>query len=324
VETPDHLVGIPRVTRAARAVHRRWLRIAVGAALIAVPLIASLGAREALLANHPAYPISLLVALIVGVVMVVTGLRSLTPPRPGPMVRIERWAAAIGGFAIAGTLLWLQPAVATPPALAALASDDAVRVVDSRTQTVYEPAEPVKAGLVLYPGAKVDPRAYAVIARGIAEGGYRVVVPKCAFDIALTCENAARSQLTSDLPWAVGGHSLGGVAASSFAASNDVDGLVLLASYPVSDLSGIDGMAVLSISGTKDGLSSPAEVAERKPLLPPDTRYVAIEGAIHSHFGDYGTQSGDGTPTITREEAQLRIIKETQQFLAELGTNDEG
>jgi len=41
--------------------------------------------------------------------------------------------------------------------------------------------------------------------------------------------------------------------------------------------------------------------------LPPDTRYVVIDGGIHSFFGDYGLQSGDGTPSITRDEAQAQI-----------------
>jgi hypothetical protein len=256
--------------------------------------------------------------MVVGLVLIVTGVRNRTPPRSGPMVRIERLAAALGGVAAAGLLVWLQPAVATQAALDALVSDSDVSVTDSRRQTIYEPVDPPSAGLVLYPGGKVDPRAYAVIARGIAEGGYRVVVPKCAFDIALTCENVARQSITPDLPWAVGGHSLGGVAAATFAASGDADGLVLFASYPVTDLSDLNDVAVVSISGTRDGLSTPNDIAEHRHLLPAGARFAPIEGAIHAHFGDYGAQPGDGTPTTTRDQAQAQIIDETQAFLADL------
>ena len=43
--------------------------------------------------------------------------------------------------------------------------------------------------------------------------------------------------------------------------------------------------------------------------LPPDTSYVVINGAVHSSFGDYGDQPGDGTATIDRAAAQAKITK---------------
>lgn len=297
---------------------RRWLRVLVGVVFVVVPIAVARESLDALRANHPAYPISLVMLLVAGVLLVGTGWRTRSAPKPGVTSRIERSAAAVGGLALAGTLLWLQPAVATDRAMVALTSDQAVTITDSRTQTVYEPAQGPDAGFVLYPGAKVDPRAYAVIARGIAEDGYRVVVPKCAFDIELLCQNVAERSITQDLPWAVGGHSLGGVAASSFASGGAADGLILLASYPVSDLSGVKGLDVVSISGSNDGLSTPADIEEHRDLLPKATRFVEIEGAVHSFFGDYGPQAGDGEPTISREAAQRRIISEATRLLAML------
>ena len=41
--------------------------------------------------------------------------------------------------------------------------------------------------------------------------------------------------------------------------------------------------------------------------LPPTAEFVRIEGAIHSYFGDYGEQRGDGTPTLSRQAAQDQI-----------------
>ena len=117
--------------------------------------------------------------------------------------------------------------------------------------------------------------------------------------------------------WAVGGHSLGGVAASSYADDHPVAGLLLYASYPASELARND-LLTTSVSGSADGLATPAKVAEAKPKLPEATTYVVIEGGVHSFFGDYGDQPGDGTPTIPRAEAQAQIQKATIELLASL------
>jgi dienelactone hydrolase len=173
----------------------------------------------------------------------------------------------------------------------------------------------------MYPGARVDPRAYAVLATAVAEQGYRVVVPKCPLDLELLCINAADAYVTDDIPWAVGGHSLGGVAAASYADAHDtVDGLVFWAAYPVADLSGRDNLAVASISGSEDGFSTPQDIDDARELLPADTAYTEIEGAIHAFFGDYGDQPGDGTPTISRADAQEQIIEATVALLGSLGS----
>ena len=44
-----------------------------------------------------------------------------------------------------------------------------------------------------------------------------------------------------------------------------------------------------------------------------------IEGAVHSFFGDYGDQPGDGTPTIDREGAQDQIVAATLALLERAG-----
>ena len=50
--------------------------------------------------------------------------------------------------------------------------------------------------------------------------------------------------------------------------------------------------------------------------LPADTTYVVIDGAVHAFFGDYGEQSGDGTPGISRTDAQDQIVGATLDILA--------
>lgn len=107
----------------------------------------------------------------------------------------------------------------------------------------------------------------------------------------------------------VAGHSLGGVAASSVAGGSDrrVRGLLLWASFPNGSIAGEADLEVTSISGSEDGLSTPAKVRASADDLTAGTELVEVEGATHAFFGDYGTQSGDGTATVSRTDAQRQI-----------------
>ena len=46
--------------------------------------------------------------------------------------------------------------------------------------------------------------------------------------------------------------------------------------------------------------------------------YVVLDGGVHSFFGDYGDQPGDGQPTTDRAAAQATIGKATVALLASL------
>jgi hypothetical protein len=43
-----------------------------------------------------------------------------------------------------------------------------------------------------------------------------------------------------------------------------------------------------------------------------------IDGAVHAFFGDYGSQPGDGEPTISHDEARTQISNATVGFVAEV------
>jgi len=211
-----------------------------------------------------------------------------------------------------------------PEALAVLRSDDEVKVKIDRWLVFRPLADSPRVGLVLYPGGRVDPRAYAPAARALAGEGYLIVIVRMPLNLAVFAPDRATDVMAA-FPeigrWAVGGHSLGGAMAARFAYRhpNLVQGLVLWAAYPAStdDLSGRT-LAVVSVYGTLDGLATGDKIAASRPLLPGNTHWVAIEGGNHAQFGWYGPQSGDGAATISRQEQQQQIVGATLELLSGL------
>lgn len=112
---------------------------------------------------------------------------------------------------------------------------------------------------------------------------------------------------SNGIPWIMAGHSLGGAMAASYVAGHTTDyqGLVLLAAYSTADLTQ-SGVKVLSVYGSNDGVLNRATYAEDRANLPQDTTEYVIDGGIHSYFGTYGHQDGDGEAAITNEE-QLNL-----------------
>ncbi|TFH18977.1 MAG: alpha/beta hydrolase [Acidimicrobiales bacterium] len=211
------------------------------------------------------------------------------------------------------------------------ADGNGVTVDNSRSSIRLTPTDDPRAtGLAFYPGAQVDPQAYAHVLRPIAEAGFPVVIFKQPYNLAVLDSNAANAVIGDPDDaidrWAVGGHSLGGAIASSYAETDrdELVGLLLYAAYPVNDMSDREGLAVMSVYGTDDGLATPADIDEHRPDLPASTDYVAIDGGIHSFFGDYGLQNGDGTPGTTRVDAQRQIADASISFLEALDTPDAG
>jgi hypothetical protein len=231
--------------------------------------------------------------------------------------------------ALVAALAYARPLPASAVAVAAMHTQDNVQVVERLSWYEMRPTREDKTGhtitptvgLVFSPGARVDPRAYANILRPLARAGYLVIVLKEPFGLALLDSNHAATviKLHPEIEhWAVGGHSLGGVAAATYADEHsEVAGLVFFGSYPASTLTRTD-LKVLSISGSADGLSTPADIEANKAKLPPTTTYLVVEGAVHSWFGDYGDQPGDGLPTGDRVAAQAQITTATQKLLASL------
>jgi hypothetical protein len=295
----------------------------VGAVWVLGAVVCAVLSRGSLLAGHPAYPVTLAAVCVVGFLLVGSGLRRVPSDRPRHRTAstLGRIGGGIATVLVLGAIGYLVPITAAPEAIAAMAGDATVRVESTPTRIVLTPITPPKAGLVFLPGGKVDPRAYVPLLRQVSAAGYLVVIVKVPYDIAFlaTGDPAKVVAATPSVPrWAVGGHSLGGVAAGIAASQRDSgrSGLLLWASYPLGSLADRTDLTVASISGTADPLTSPTDIQSSRGELPPTTAFTAVQGGIHGYFGDYGAQPGDGTPGVDRATAQAQIATATTTFMA--------
>jgi dienelactone hydrolase len=219
-----------------------------------------------------------------------------------------------------------SPNRAQSEAIAALQSDAEVTVWRAEDRGWYEFAPTGRApdtGFILYPGAFVDPVAYAPIARAIAREGYLVAIPTMPLNLAVA-DIAAADDVIAAHPeianWGIGGHSLGGAMAAEYVQNNPnaMVGLALWAAYPAADadLSSLP-LTVVSIFGDADGVAAVSDVTGAAGRLPADTRFIAIPGGNHTQFGYYGDglQRGDDPATIGHDEQMALIVSSTVAML---------
>lgn len=244
--------------------------------------------------------------------------------RPSFGVRLSLGLLAALGFLALAFLLWAStPARPMPEVFERVPGLNEVGANERWLTFVPDGGAPT-VGLILYPGGRVDFRAYAPAAQAIADQGYLVVLVRMPLNLAVFAPDTA-AEVMAAYPqiehWAVGGHSLGGAMAAHFAATHpgSVQGLVLWAAYPAAsdDLSRSD-LRVVSISASLDGLATPEKIAASRPLLPPETVWVVIQGGNHAQFGWYGDQNGDNPSAISRETQQTQVIAATVALLESL------
>ena len=168
-------------------------------------------------------------------------------------------------------------------------------------------------GFIIYPGGKVEAKSYLPLAKKLAGEDNFAVVAKMPLNLAVFYPNAADGIINAhpDISnWYVGGHSLGGSMAASYAEGNadKIDGLFMLAAYSTADIkeSGID---VCVMYGTEDTVMSKVSFDTYIENLPRDVALYVIEGGNHAQFGNYGFQDGDSEATITAEEQQSQAVQ---------------
>jgi len=120
-----------------------------------------------------------------------------------------------------GFVFWAEDAYQpNAVALQALQSDSVVKVTQYSGFITFQPvSQHTSIGFIFYPGGRVDYRAYAPVLHEIAAQGYFVAVVHVKLNLAFFDVNAA-DKVISQFPeiekWAMGGHSLGGVAAALY------------------------------------------------------------------------------------------------------------
>lgn len=187
-------------------------------------------------------------------------------------------------------------------------ADDKARDIVTQSHSEYQiqqlddaiafvPDHP-KAGLIFYPGGKVEYTAYAPLMEACAKQDILCVLVHMTGNLAVL-ESDAADGIPQAFPavdhWYIGGHSLGGAMAATYVSEHidAFDGLVLLASYATKDLSGTN-LKVLSVYGTNDGVMNRESYEANKCNLPDDFTEIVIPDANHAGFGSYGAQEGDG------------------------------
>ena len=225
-------------------------------------------------------------------------------------------------LAVLGLFIW--SGVSTYPAksvaLSVLQSSDTVTVSQGKN-IVFTPAENTQTGLIFYPGALVEPAAYAPILHQIAREGVLVVITPMPFNLAIFNPGAADAVINAYpqiTRWFLAGHSLGGASAAIFADNNPekISGLVFWDSYPpdFADLSD-NTFPVLSIFGTTAHIPNTKDFDQKRPLLPEQAVFTPIEGANHSQFGDYGFQKGDVPAVLPMAQQHTMVAKTMLDFI---------
>lgn len=203
---------------------------------------------------------------------------------------------------------------ADPSAIEVISREyDTVTVTDTvGRQIVFAPENPV-AGLIFYPGGKVQYESYAPLCLALAEENILCVLVHMPGNLAVLDINAADG-IPEKYPeisdWYIAGHSLGGSMAASYAAKHteEYKGIILLAAYSTADLTE-SNLKVLSVYGTEDKVLKHDSYLKNLSNLPEDFTEYVVEGGCHAYFGNYGMQNGDGSPGITREEQQAQTIE---------------
>ena len=181
--------------------------------------------------------------------------------------------------------------------------------------------QPIKAGIIFYPGGKVEYTSYAPLLYEFAKSGLACIIGKMPFNLAVFSPNKADSlvkYLPKNIDLYIGGHSLGGVIACNYVENHPstFKGLFLLGSYSTVNLSKLD-LRVVSLYGEFDNVLNMKKYTKSiSQNLYPDTfnEYI-IYGGNHSGFAYYGPQKGDGEAKITTNEQISVTVKNTIKYL---------
>jgi hypothetical protein len=194
-------------------------------------------------------------------------------------------------------------------------------VIDDSDFVSFTPVGKYDNVMIFYPGAFVDPVAYAPICSRLAEQGTKTIIVKMPLRSAvLGYEKILRIGLLEepDKEYTIAGHSHGASMALKFIRKHPeyFSKIILLASrYPQLKSLADHRIKALKIYGSEDKIEKPEKVEAGKHLLPASAKYVKINGANHAQFGWYSKQYFDGEASISLEDQQEIILKEMHHFI---------
>lgn len=242
------------------------------------------------------------------------------PMRKSKKIALVSIAAVLLALVIACGIYVSDYYRADETALAALITTEQVTVEQRDGMTIFLPSQ-AETGLLFYPGGKVQAQAYAPLMKALAEQKVLCVLLEMPFHLAVLDMDAAAGvpeQFPQIRDWYIGGHSLGGSMAASYAAKapKGLNGIVLLAAYSTEDLKET-GLKVLSIYGTEDGVLNMEKYQQYRDNLPEGALEYRIEGGNHAGFGSYGSQDGDGEAALAAQEQTAMTASAIVAFFAE-------
>ncbi|WP_194776884.1 alpha/beta hydrolase [Pararhodonellum marinum] len=197
-------------------------------------------------------------------------------------------------------------------------------------------------GFVFYPGGLVDPHVYLCWMDELISRNHEIMVFSLKIPGNLSIfKNQHGASIPKDYPkirhWLTGGHSLGGVSAAAMANRNPApfSNVVFLGSWVTENYTlNQPQYRVLSISGSRDGLSTREKIDENEAFSPPRfivtdptiqsgqinnvTEFYEIPGGNHSGFGCYGLQNGDNEADISVSEQQELMLTAILTFIETL------
>lgn len=213
--------------------------------------------------------------------------------------------ATTGGFLIYATDYYK----ADETAQQLLQSNAAIN--DNGSLVTITPTQQTETALIFYPGAKVEHTAYLPLLEKVSRtSNIKIFLVRMPLRFAIFNQNAAArimSQNPDITKWYLGGHSLGGAMASSFASNNQdkVQGLILLGAYVYGSYPKEKSLTIYGTLNTT--VSEKVDYTEN---------VVAIEGGNHAQFGNYGEQKGDQEATITSVQQQQAAVEAIKDFLS--------
>ncbi len=216
----------------------------------------------------------------------------------------------------------------------AMRNDSRVQVAFDKGVYQFTPMSYTKTlpvGLLIFPENLVDPIAYAPYARAIAAAGYPVILAPLAqrgvlrgSDPAPTLHVALGAVHEDEraAQWIMAGHGRGASLAARVAlelhnlGSKAVGGVLMIGTEAPRDsvLMSIK-VPFAKIIGTRDWRASASAAEANRRFLPPQARFVKIDGGNHAQFTSAGWFVWDGIASISRAEQEQQLVNATLELL---------